>query len=171
VIAFALMLVPSATGGAAAQTTTTTTTTTTTLPGSRDCWIHTPGEKGLTTLINGARAAAGATPLNLDKHLSNAARLHTQEMVSTAQLFHTSDAKLAGRVTRWTVLGENVGVGSTVESLHQAFMNSPAHKANVLYSPYTYVGVGVVEDGGRTWVTIIFEGARNPGTRLPMPTC
>ena len=96
------------------------------------------------------------------------ARKHTYAMDSQNRLYHTASHKLKRRVTRWIVLGENVGVGGTVSSLHKAFMNSPAHKDNILYRPYRHVGVGVRRARGRMWVTVIFESRRDPGTRLDM---
>ncbi len=87
-------------------------------------------------------------------------------MVRKNTLYHTPSKKLAWRVTNWTILGENVGVGNTVLSLHQAFMNSPAHLQNILYGSYRHVGVGTVTKNGRLWVTVVFEARRDPGSRL-----
>ena len=74
-------------------------------------------------------------------------------------------------MTRWHSLGENVGYGTSVSQLHSAFMASPLHKANILGSDYRFVGVGVAKAGGYMWVTVVFEGKRNPGTTLRMPSC
>jgi uncharacterized protein YkwD len=76
---------------------------------------------------------------------------------------------MSRRVTNWSILGENVGVGGNVNSLHQAFMNSPAHRDNVLFGQYRHVGVGVKMDGDTMWVTIVFESHRDPGTTLRVP--
>jgi uncharacterized protein YkwD len=92
-------------------------------------------------------------------------------MVRKDLLHHTSESALRRRVTNWSTLGENVGVGGTVDSLHAAFMASPAHKDNVLYTSFRHVGIGVVERNGRMWVTVIFEAQTDPGTTLNMPNC
>jgi uncharacterized protein YkwD len=92
-------------------------------------------------------------------------------MARNNKLFHTSAEILKRRVVNWVVLGENVGVGATVESLTEAFMASPGHRANILYSTFRHVGVGVKETDGRMWVTVIFQAAENPDTRLSMPSC
>ena len=119
--------------------------------------------------INGARDARGERRLSLDKELSKVARRHTWEMDTKNSLYHTPSFTLRRRVTHWRVLGENVGIGQTVSSLHQAFMASPAHKANVLRSDFRHVGVGVREAAtGQIWVTVIFQARRDPGTRLRM---
>jgi uncharacterized protein YkwD len=107
----------------------------------------------------------------MDPELSRVARKHTFEMVRRRTLYHTSAGKLRRRVVRWVLLGENVGVGGTVGSLHRAFMHSPAHRANVLRPTFNHSGVGVKKAGGRMWVTVIFQSRSNPGTRLRMPRC
>ncbi len=135
------------------------------------CWNVKRPERRFTRLINTARAAVTLRKLSLDPELSKVARVHSREMVKADSLHHTPADKLGKRVTGWKILGENVGVGGDVSSLHEAFMNSPAHAANVLHSSFRHVGVGVSKSDGRIWVTIIFEARNDPGTTLRMPSC
>ncbi|HWC14040.1 MAG TPA: CAP domain-containing protein [Actinomycetota bacterium] len=135
------------------------------------CWEPRRGELAFTGLINGARGANGQGKLSLDPELSRAARVHSREMVEANTLYHTPDRALRTRVTNWAILGENVGVGSTVASLHEAFMKSTLHRANVLHAGFRHVGIGTLRKDGRLWVTIIFEGVTDPGTPLWMPSC
>jgi uncharacterized protein YkwD len=135
------------------------------------CWVTKASEQGFAQKINTARRAGGKSRLQLDPELSRAARKHTFEMVRKDLLHHTSESALRRRVTNWSTLGENVGVGGTVTSLHAAFMDSPAHKDNILYNSFRHVGIGVVERDGRMWVTVIFEAQTDPGTTLNMPNC
>ena len=137
-------------------------------PGS--CWDYSEAERGFASRINARREAAGRRPLHLDPELSRAAREHTNEMVARGSLSHTSSDDIKRRVTKWRLIGANVGVGSTVDSLHNAFVNSPPHLENILHGDYRHVGVSVHE-GDRMWVTVIFEGYENPGTTLKMPNC
>jgi uncharacterized protein YkwD len=132
-------------------------------------WNFKTSERGFTRKINAARKAAGRAGLRLDPQLSRAARKHTNEMVGRNSLYHTPSNVLKRRITNWNWLGENVGVGSTVATLHTAFMNSPAHRDNVLFSRFRHVGVGVRKEGNRMWVTVLFESQKNPGTTLEMP--
>jgi uncharacterized protein YkwD len=132
-------------------------------------WTFKASERGFTRKINAARRAAGRTGLRLDAELSRAARKHTNEMVGRNSLYHTPSTVLKRRVTNWNWLGENVGVGGTVATLHTAFMNSPAHRDNVLFGRFRHVGVGVRKDGNRMWVTVLFQAQKNPGTTLGMP--
>lgn len=139
--------------------------------GNNQCWDYKPSERSFKRRMNAERIDSKVGRMRLDPELSKAARLHTHEMVNNDNLYHTPSDKLRKRVTNWTVLGENVGVGGTVSSLHDAFMDSPAHRDNILYNPFNHVGVGVVKRDGRMWVTVIFQSVENPGTPLKMPRC
>ena len=131
---------------------------------SAACYSPNRNERGFTRLINAARTSAG--DLRLDPELSKVAKVHTREMVRANSLHHSTSTQLRTRITNWSSLGENVGVGSTVSSLHEAFMNSPAHRDNILHSTFRHVGVGVIKDDGRMWVTVIFEARSDPGSSL-----
>jgi uncharacterized protein YkwD len=139
--------------------------------GDNRCWDYKASERGFARKMNSARGNNSLGRLQLDPELSKAARVHTNEMIRRNELYHTPSPDLRRRVTNWVVIGENVGVGGTVSSLHEAFMNSPAHRDNVLYSTYRHVGVGVKKAHDRMWVTIIFEAVTDPGTPLRMPRC
>ncbi|HEX2296845.1 MAG TPA: CAP domain-containing protein [Actinomycetota bacterium] len=135
------------------------------------CWDVKGTERGFAKRINNVRGIAKRGMLRLDPELSRAARLHTREMIKQGRLYHTPGDKLGKRVTNWTILGENVGVGGSVEELHDAFMASPGHADNVLYDSFRHVGIGTVKKDGQLWVTVIFEARTNPGTSLRMPSC
>ena len=135
-------------------------------PAGAACYRNNASEKAFASKLNLARRAAGRNTLRLDPQLSKAAKVHTKEMVNKNLLYHTPTDALKRRVTNWYELGENVGVGGTVDSLHQAFMNSSAHRSNILYSNFRYVGIGTVQSGGRLWVTVIFESRADPGSPL-----
>jgi uncharacterized protein YkwD len=135
------------------------------------CWTAKDEERGFARRINRARNNAGTGRLRLDPELSRAARGHTRAMANQNRLYHTPAKRLRWKVTNWRMLGENVGVGGTVGSLHQAFMDSAPHRANVVMREFRYMGVGVKKSGRRMWVTVIFEARTDPGTRLNMPSC
>lgn len=130
------------------------------------CFGFRKAERSFVRRHNIARRDRGLRALRSDIHLGKVARYHTREMTSRNSLYHTSSTQLGRRVTRWSTLGENVGVGATVGSLFKAFMNSPGHRANILYSRFNHIGVGTLRAHGRLWVTIIFEARNDPGTRL-----
>jgi uncharacterized protein YkwD len=54
-------------------------------------------------------------------------------------------------------LGQNVGVGNSVEGLQRAFMDSPPHRATILRRKTNLFGVGTYISRGRIWVTVDFE--------------
>ena len=115
-------------------------------------------------LINSSRAAAGLPPLNIDSGLQAHARKHTQDMMDANELFHSSAAELrAAAGTGWTKVGENVGRGGSPSVLHQAFMNSPSHRANIL-GDYNYVGIGTGTKDGTLYVTVVFMAKGAPTT-------
>ncbi|HEY7874241.1 MAG TPA: CAP domain-containing protein [Actinomycetota bacterium] len=135
------------------------------------CWDVWPNERGFANDTNRVRAKLGKPKLQLDPQLSRAARLHAREMAKRDVLYHTPGEKITKRVTNWSMLGENVGVGYSVDSLQDAFLNSPGHRANMISTGFKYFGVGSIERNGKMWVTVIFEGSENPGTSLKMPNC
>ena len=113
----------------------------------------------LLTLTNSARSQHGLAPIVLDGQLSAVAQTWSQRMASAHVISHNPN--LGQQVTQdWATLGENVGMGATVESIQQAFLNSPAHLANVL-GAYTRVGIGVVSaSDGTLYVALDFMDLR-----------
>ena len=126
-------------------------------------------ENQFLTMLNTERVRAGMAPLTRDGALDGVARDWSATMMREDRLYHRPNlvAAIDGSVTRsWTRIGENVGVGGSAEGLHQAFMSSPGHKANVL-GDYNRLGVGVVtEADGTIWVTFNFL----KGTGISGPT-
>jgi uncharacterized protein YkwD len=110
------------------------------------------------SLINATRGLHRLVGLRLNDRLNTVARRHSARMAGSDNLHHNpSLAKQLANMS-WRVIGENVGVGATVQTLHKAFMNSPSHRSNVLGRRYRLVGIGVVLSGGRTWITVVFYG-------------
>ena len=74
------------------------------------------------------------------------------------------------RGTHWQKLGENVGMGGTVETLHLAFVNSPHHYDNLVDPAFTSIGVGVVRSsGGILFVAEEFMKTKAPAVSLTRP--
>jgi uncharacterized protein YkwD len=112
-------------------------------------------EQQFVSSINSARHAAGRRALSTSSDLTTVARAWAAKMAASNTLKHNPN--LTSQITNWRYAGENVGVGGDVTSLHQAFMDSAPHKANILDSDYTQIGVGVVMGGGRMWVVEVFR--------------
>ena len=98
--------------------------------------------------INGLRASKGLALLAVDPELTSQSRIWSQTMKDAGKIFHSSDLS-AGISSNWQKLGENVGVGGTVDALFNAFVASPKHYENLVDPAYRYIGVGVVWDGDR----------------------
>jgi uncharacterized protein YkwD len=108
--------------------------------------------------INAERTARGLSALQLDVRLAATARDWSGSMRAANRLYHDPGlAQDAAAVEpAWRGVAENVGVGYDVTSLHNAFMASSGHRANILNASYNRVGVGVVYAGSKLWVTVRF---------------
>lgn len=111
-------------------------------------------EDNFAQLINADRAANGLPTLAVETFLVTPARAQSARMASAGEIFHNPNLA-AEFASGWQSLGENVGVGGTIDDLHAAFMNSPSHRANVLGN-YDKVGIGIVMDGSTIYVTELF---------------
>ena len=103
-----------------------------------------PGvEAAFVAKINALRASKGLGPLAVHGELVGIARNWAQSMANAGQISHNPN--FPNQVTAdWRKLGENVGRGGDVDSLFQAFVNSPAHYANLVDGAFNQVGVGVI---------------------------
>ena len=130
-------------------------------------------EAEFVALTNDARASRGIGRLAVHSELTAVARRWSAKMAADNRLSHNPN--LAREVTAdWEKLGENVGTGDNAPQIHSAFMNSPAHRANILDGDFTHVGIGVERSGdGRIWVTEVFMRPRGGGSTAsstPAPT-
>jgi uncharacterized protein YkwD len=98
--------------------------------------------------------AVRETPLIQGARLSRYAERHAHRMAKAGYIFH-SDLDVPGR---WAIVGENVGVGSTVGSVFRAFMRSKPHRQNILRHRFDHIGIGVVRRDGSVWVVLVFGG-------------
>ena len=114
-------------------------------------------EAKFVSMINASRADAGLPALKIRSDLAGYADHHTAKMMDKGTIFHSSTAQMRKMTTGWSLLGENVGMGpDDAGILHQAFMDSSSHRANIL-GDFAYVGVGAaVADDGILYVTVEF---------------
>lgn len=119
--------------------------------------------------INALRASRGLNTLTVDGELQGTAQWWAGQMLANGTLAH--DPGLGTSVTGWSHIGENVGIGSTVDATWQAFLNSPAHFGALIDPSYTAMGVGVVLDnGGSVWTVHRFInriGSTAPPAAVP----
>lgn len=122
-----------------------------------------PGmEERFLDLLNDSRNREGLSSLRRVEGVDNVAREWAHVMAVDNELKHRPSLRTPFDGD-WRGLGENVGVGFSAESLHQAFLDSPGHRANIM-GDFDYVGIGVALAGTRTWVAFNFVRG-DPATR------
>jgi uncharacterized protein YkwD len=109
-------------------------------------------------LTNRARENNDREALALNRALSKYALRHSRQMAEKGELFHTADLADKLKGLNWSMGGENVGVGSSLDDVQAAFMGSKAHRDNILCDVYDHTAIGVVQSDGSFWVTVIFYG-------------
>lgn len=103
---------------------------------------------------NHERSARGLSLLKWSFTLAEAARRHAQRMAAQNTLSHQlpGEPSMSARATsagaRFHALAENVAEGPGVENIHQQWMKSPPHRANLLDPQLDSVGIAVAERNG-----------------------
>ena len=116
-------------------------------------------EKRIFAELNSERVSHGLAPLQWDDHAAGAARAHAQLLAENGKLSHQFPGedslleRLGATGARFTVSAENVARTEFVEDVHPALMASSGHRANILNTGYNAVGIGVVEEKGKIYVT------------------
>ena len=111
-------------------------------------------EKEVVRLVNIERRANGLADLTYDWQLSRVARYKSQDMRDNRYFSHTSPTygspfqMMKSFGISYRSAGENIARGQgTPEAVVKGWMNSPGHRANILNSSFTHIGVGYVSDG------------------------
>lgn len=120
------------------------------------------GERAMLEMVNRQRVKAGLGVLCHDPALTRLARTKGQDMVKLHYFSHDSPTygspfdmmRTAGISFR--TAGENLAGAPSPERAFNALMNSPAHRANILNSSFTGMGIGVIEGGsyGKVFVQL-----------------
>jgi uncharacterized protein YkwD len=124
-------------------------------------------EAAVLYLINTIRVSNGLGALQANQVLTNIARSRCNDMIANSYFSHyTPDGQNIFNILRkndvaYINAGENLGNSlppshGTPEAFANAWMASPSHKANILRSVYTKIGIGVVDGEGRRVVTTVF---------------
>lgn len=118
--------------------------------------------------VDASRAAAGLKPLARNPKVAAVAQSWAEELARSGTLRH--NPYFASQIpSGWTRAGENAGYvygGTSPDArLHQLWMNSPGHAANIL-GTYNTIGIGrAVDRQGRVWGVQVF--ATYPGVQSP----
>jgi uncharacterized protein YkwD len=129
----------------------------------------TVAEQYLLAAANEDRANQGLPPLRFDRVLAEASSVHAQEMADHEEISHQFDGEpeLAARGANvgahFSLITENVGEAPTSVIIHNLWMHSPGHRANLLDPNVDSIGIAIVtrnnqlyavEDFARTVETI-----------------
>lgn len=120
-------------------------------------------EKEVVRLVNDIRKENGLKELTYDWQLSRVARIKSEDMRDNKYFSHTSPTygspfqMIKSFGITYRSAGENIARGqATPQAVVNAWMNSAGHRANILNSSFTHIGVGFAANG-RYW-TQMFIG-------------
>ncbi|WP_430788173.1 CAP domain-containing protein [Virgibacillus flavescens] len=111
-------------------------------------------EQQVVELTNNERVERGLAPLAVDDELSVVAREKSRDMSANNYFSHTSPTygspfdMMKSYGIDYRSAGENIARGQrTPEEVVNGWMNSSGHRANILSSKFTHIGVGYIADG------------------------
>lgn len=121
---------------------------------------------GLLSGCLNSRQESVRTAMTNDRHAHNLQQLRVQsdaqakaqawaERLASDGYLHHSNLQ-SGIHVRWCSLGENVGYGPSVPAIEDAYMASAGHRANILSTKWTGVGVGYATSGTRVYTVHVF---------------
>ena len=120
-------------------------------------------EAEVVRLVNQERAKKGLKPLTHNWELSRVARYKSEDMKKNNYFSHTSATygtpfeMIKSFGISYRTAGENIAKGyAAPKAVVDGWMNSSGHRANILNSSFTEIGVGYVS-GGNYW-TQMFIG-------------
>ena len=115
-------------------------------------------EKQAAELVNQMRIQNGLQPLTVDANLSIKARIKSSDMKTNNYFSHTSPTygspfqMMQSLGIAYKSAGENIAKGyTTAEAVVNAWMNSAGHRANILSTNYTSIGIGYVDGYWTQW--------------------
>lgn len=115
-------------------------------------------------LVNDERQALRVASLTWSSALTEVAMEYAEEMYTDGFFAHVSErtgdvgTRLSTAGIRYAIAGENLALAPNVQAVHRGLMNSPGHRANIVSSQFTHVGIGVVEGPIGLIVVQVFLG-------------
>jgi len=118
-------------------------------------------------MLNGARAATGASSVSFDARLGRAAQGHANDMLRNGYFSHTGlDGSSAGdriRAEGYTprTWGENIAKGQrSEEEVFEGWQNSPGHRRNNLNPNFEDFALAKAGSGSQTHWVLVFASER-----------
>ena len=116
--------------------------------------------------VNDARAAAGRAPVQMAQDLVPQVR-DWSEWMRFNDFEHMSSSRRDQILpSSWTIWAENIAWHGNpnlpdCDAVHQMWMNSPGHRANILNASMRFVAIGTYQDSSGWWATQLFFDASN----------
>jgi hypothetical protein len=116
-------------------------------------------------LTNRDRVAQGLQPLRWNASLATAAQAHAERMASERFLSHeypgeeSLGRRAEGAGAHFQAIAENIARGYSDSAIEVEWMNSVAHRQNILDPQMNSIGVGVAERGGTLFAVEDFAHA------------
>ncbi len=110
-------------------------------------------EQEMFNLVNQARSQNNVPALAIDMELTKVARIKSQDMIDNNYFSHNSPTygspfdMMKSFGIKYVKAGENIAGNQNVASAHDALMNSPGHRQNILSPDYTHIGIGIKKGG------------------------
>jgi hypothetical protein len=120
-------------------------------------------EQYLFTAANAERKTRGLPELGWDESLKHAAVFHAQQIAAREQMSHQfpGEPSLGARGieagARFSKIAENVAEAPAAATIHDLWMHSAAHRANLLDPTLDRVGIAVVSRGGELFAVEDFD--------------
>jgi hypothetical protein len=119
-------------------------------------------------LTNQTRAQHGLPALTVSGTLVGIAQGWSDHMAAAGTISHNPNLS-AQAPSNWQNLGENVGMGGSVDAIEQAFLNSPHHYTNIVSPDFREVGIAVTYSGSTLFVTVDFMRTFQDTAAAPAP--
>jgi uncharacterized protein YkwD len=109
-------------------------------------------------VVNNIRADHNLPRLKRNACLQRFAVKQAKAMAAQGRLFHQDLGKIQ-KACKLGWVGENVAYGpGSASQLVQQWMNSPPHRANILFKKFKATGVGASKAQGYWWASQVFGG-------------
>jgi uncharacterized protein YkwD len=141
-------------------------------------------EKQLVSLTNHSRANAGLRSLRVDSALTSIARSRSKDMIQRNYFSHSIPPSgksvfdvMQERGYCFKLAGENIGWNNypdatATEAIHEAFMNSSGHRANIMGRSWDLIGIGAYKaaSGKKMWTVLFADKCSSAPKPTPRPT-
>jgi uncharacterized YkwD family protein len=100
-------------------------------------------------LANAERAKSGINGLIINRELNKLAAIKSQEMAEKGYFSHHSPTHgspfdmMRAYGINYNYAGENLAIDKNADNAHTAWMNSKAHRENILNTNFTEIGIGI----------------------------